>query len=496
MSATRKIRSSWTMIAIAVAAGASLWVFAAAYGLPGWNGPKNLGEKYQVAPVSRTVLEGSLTTHGRLESSKQTVIQCELERITIGVVGRALAAGGASTLLTVIPDGSAVKAGDVLATLDVSPYEELLRQQKMTLERARSDHHQSELDLEVAKLAVEEYKQGVMKETLKDHDRLIVLAESEMSRSRDRLDWATRMNAKGYVSISVLKTETQTHDRSEVALQKARGAREVFEKYSTEKMIRKLEGVVFSKQSQLSYQGIRLARELERLDKLEKQVEACTIRAPHDGVIIYANDPRREVIIEPGIAVRQKQDLFYLPDLRHMEVVALLHESIVDRVKQGMKASIALEAAPGLALTGRIRSIAPLPIIEHRSEVRYFEGIVSIDEMAERDLMPGMTARIDVSMPPKGDVLAVPVEAVTSEDGDEYCYVMRQGDEALEKRKVALGQGTHDMLEVSEGLEEGEWVVLNPRPDEVLDDLDEVPVVAPEEHPAVVEAEAPVAALH
>ncbi|WP_337173343.1 efflux RND transporter periplasmic adaptor subunit [Paludisphaera sp.] len=484
------------MIAIAAAAGASLWAYSASYGLPGRGRQMNLGEKYQVAPVSRTVLEGSLTTQGRLESSKRTVIECELERVTIGVAGRALAGGGSSILLTVIPDGSAVKQGDVLATLDSSPYEELLRQQKMTVERARSDHRQADLDLEVAKLAVEEYKQGVMAETLKDHDRLIALAESEMSRGRDRLDWATRMNEKGYVSLSVLKTESQTFDRAEVAMEKARGAREVFEKFTSQKVIRQLEGVVLSKQASLHYQSIRLGREIERLERLEKQVENCTIRAPHDGFVIYANDPRRDIVIEPGLEVRQKQHLFYLPDLRRMEVVALLHESIVDRVKGGMKARIALEAVPDIALTGRIRSIAPLPLIQHRTEVRYFEGIVSIDEQAARDLMPGMTAQVEVAMPPKGDVLAVPVEAVTSEEGGEYCYVLRDEAGALEKRKVALGQATHDMLEVSEGLNEGERVVLNPRPDELLDDLADFPAFEPEPAPAAIEAEVPVAALH
>lgn len=494
MPAPRKIRSSCMMIAIGVAAGASLWAHAAGYG-PAARGPaKKLAEKYQVAPVSRTMLEGSLTTHGRLESSRRTVIECDLESITIGVVGRSLAAGGSSTLLTVIPDGSSVKAGDVLATLDSSSYEELLRQQQMTVERSRADHHQAELDLDVAKLAVDEFKMGVMAETLKDHERLIALAESEVSRSRDRLDWATRMNAKGYVSISVMKTETQTFSKAEVALKKALGARDVFQNFSSQKTIRQLEGVVLAKQANLRYQDTRLARNLERLAKLEQQVEHCTIRAPHDGYVIYANDPRRNLVIEPGISVRQKQDLFYLPDLKKMEVVAMLHESVVDRVRRGMTAKIGLEGAPGVALTGRIRSIAPLPIIEERSDVRYFEGIVSIDEMASRELLPGMSAKVEFSIPPDGDVLAIPVEAVTSEDGDEYCYVLRQGGETLEKRRISLGQATYDLLEVSEGLEEGEQVVLNPQLDEMADDLDELPAVTVES-PAAVQADVPVAAL-
>ncbi|WP_165245457.1 efflux RND transporter periplasmic adaptor subunit [Paludisphaera soli] len=490
MPAPKRIRSSTMMIAIAVAAVASSWAYLAGPQglLPGRGGRRKVAEKYQFAPVSRTVLEGSLTTHGRLESSKRTVIECELESISIGIQGRSMSAGGASTLLSIIPDGSRVKAGDVLATLDSSAYEELLRQQRMTVERSRADHHQGQLELEVAEMAITEYQEGVMAETIQDHRRLIALAEAEMSRSQDRLDWAGRMNAKGYVSTSVLKTEQQTHDKAEVALAKARGARDLFERYTSPKRIRLLEGAVLAKRANLTYQDIRLKRNLERLAKLEKQVELCTIRAPHDGYVIYANDNRRNVVIEPGTEVRQKQDLFYLPDLKKMEVVAMLHESIVDRVTRGMKARVVLEGAPGVELTGRVRSVAPIPIFDDRSDVRNFEAIVTIDAEADRrDLMPGMTARVDLSTPPKSNVLAVPVEAVTSEEGEDYCYVAREDGEGLERRRIALGEATHDMLEVAEGLAEGERVVLNPRADEMGDDVD----VRPESDPAPVAVEPP-----
>ena len=45
--------------------------------------------------------------------------------------------------------------------------------------------------------------------------------------------------------------------------------------------------------------------------------------------------PTAQLFIEPGMPVRQRQQLFYLPDLNDMEVVAMLHESIVDQVNPG-----------------------------------------------------------------------------------------------------------------------------------------------------------------
>ena len=68
-------------------------------------------EKYALAHVSRTDLFPALTASGRVESSKRTLIECELENITIGIMGQRFTAGGASVLLSVVPEGSYVQQG-------------------------------------------------------------------------------------------------------------------------------------------------------------------------------------------------------------------------------------------------------------------------------------------------------------------------------------------------------------------------------------------------
>ncbi|MDR3621843.1 MAG: efflux RND transporter periplasmic adaptor subunit [Paludisphaera borealis] len=460
MRALKKLRSSLLMIAILVAVGASIKIASSSPNGWPWESSRPLVEKYKFAPVSRTVLEGSLTAGGRLESSKRTVIECELENITIGIKGQHLAAGGASTLLSVVPDGSVVERGTVLAQIDSSDYEELLRQQRITVERSRADRYQAQLDLEVAKLAISEYREGVMKETLKDYERAIALAQSDEMRCKDRLDWAIRMKAKGYVPQNQVASEKQSYAQALFTVAQETSGRRLFERYTAPKNLRVLDGQVLAGTAVLNYQDSRLQRNLERLAKLEKQVELCTIRAPHDGFVIYANDARRGITIEAGMAVRQKQDLFYLPDLKDMEVVAQLHESIVDQVRKGMKATVRLEGAPAARLSGKVTSISPIPVFDYRSDVRYFDAIVKLDSMSRVDLKPGMTAQVDLYLTPKPNVLTVPIEAVTQEEGQDFCYVARE--DRLERRKIELGQATHDLLEIANGLEEGEQVVLNP----------------------------------
>ncbi len=101
---------------------------------------------YALASVCRTDLFPSLTASGQIAVWYRTVIECELENIVIGVLGQRLWVGGASVLLSIVPEGSVVHRGDVLAVLDASEYEELLRQQQITVERSRADHRQAELE--------------------------------------------------------------------------------------------------------------------------------------------------------------------------------------------------------------------------------------------------------------------------------------------------------------------------------------------------------------
>ena len=61
-------------------------------------------------------------------------------------------------------------------------------------------------------------------------------------------------------------------------------------------------------------------------------------------------------------------------------------------------------------------------------------------------------------------MLAVPSDAIRIENGHDFCFVV--SDDGLERREVKLGQVTSELSEVTEGLEEGEQVVINPPKDD------------------------------
>ncbi len=412
------------------------------------------------SPARPTVLSVTMTAGGQVDSSKRTVIECELEAMAIGVQGQSVASSGASTLLSIVDDGSEVKKGDILAVLDASDYEEMVRTQTMNVDRARADRRQAELTLEVAELAVGEYRDGLMEQTLEAMEGQIALAKADKQRAADRLAWSRRMIGKGYISQGQLSTEEFALLRQGYAIQQGMTALRIFRDFGAPMWLKVLDSDVKGAEAILNYQDRRVQRHEERLAKLKLQVDHCTIRAPHDGFVIHANEKMKALRIEPGMPVRQKQRLMYLPDLTHMEVATQLHESVAAAVRPGMRSRIRIEAMGGRELEGHVTAIAQLPTPTNIfSEVRYFIATVQLDTLP-RGLRPGMSAQVEIETLFRPDVLTVPAEALTTEDGHDVCYVAH--DDSIERREIQVGQTTTDLLEVTSGLDEGEEVVLEP----------------------------------
>jgi HlyD family secretion protein len=435
-----------------------------------WNDRRPLRERFLFMNVSRTNLNPILNAPGRLESSKKTLIHCELENLAGGGRG-----GGSSTILTVLPEGTLVKPGDVLATLDASTYVELMRQQEITVEQAKASHLQAKLNYDIALLGIREYRDGTVHETLKGMEGSIALARSDLARAKEHLTWTKRMNEKGYASPAQIVSEQHSVSQLDIALAKQVTALALFQRFTLPITEKSLQGQVNTAETALANEGLRLQRQLDRFALLKKQVDRCTIRAPHDGVLFYykGGGPRgQSAVVDEGMEVYQRQTLFYLPDLSQMEVQIALNESIVDQVRIGQRVIITFEALPKLVLTGRATSVSQIPtrVMARGGQpgeqpmdtgVRFFTGIVKLDKVTDQ-LKPGMSAMVDMELSPRQQVLAVRHEAVRTDRGKKVCYVAQE--ENLVRREVKIGQDTAELVEVLDGLQEGELVALNPPP--------------------------------
>ena len=450
-----------------------LGVFAAITGLVfGWvryHTRKPPSQRYAVTGVRRANLYPSLIASGRVESAKRTLIRCELENVAVGVRGQRLTAGGASSLLKVIPDGTPVQRGDVLAVLDSSDYEELVRLQLITVERAKADLLQAQLDHEIAKLAVLEFREGTMQESLEDFQGRITLARADLERATDRMNWSRSMKQKGYVSISTVRSDEFTTARLAETLKQEESAFELFRKYTAPKTLRELEGAVLGSGATLDYQqlrasGISLDWPCSRSKSTRARFELRMTGLSSTRTITVARSTSRKAC--PFI----KSNLCSIcPTSTRWRSSHNFTNRSSTRSVPGWRPRSRSRHFPTVSSKGSSRPSHRFPSWNGGSDVRYFDAIVKIAK-SPVGLRPGMTAQVEIAMPTRQNVLAVPIEAVSSDEGQDFCFVVHE--DRLERREVKLGQVVREMTEVTDGLREGEQVVLNPQQEvSGLDDL-------------------------
>ncbi len=414
--------------------------------------------------VAKADLSKVVTSWGRVESAQNTIISCEIERLEIYNAGKSVSAGGASTILELVEEGKQVKAGDVLCLLDGSDYEELVRTQEIKLLQSAAALRQAQLNFEVAEISVREYQQGLHGQNLQSMEGLIYLGRSDMESAADRLQWTEKMLKKGYLPASKKNEAEKNFAQSKFDLESYRLDRDNYIKFGDNRTRMELAAEVEKRRYEVVSNTMRVTRTGERLNHYKRMLDLCTIRAPHDGFVIYAVDSNRPgaLPIETGQTVRQSQKLFYLPDLSRMQVMAYLHESVAGQVHEGMRARAKIEGLSNVTVEGKVISTGALPTTAGNfisDEVKYFVSVVQLDAVPS-GIRPGMSVEVEFDVDRCMDVLAVPSEAIAFEQGHNICYVA--GVDGLERRPVTLGRSNRDLLEVTQGLAEGEQVVLRP----------------------------------
>ena len=426
-------------------------------------------------PVSRVDFRTRVTASGRVESHVKTMITCQLEQLKVYSEGQSVSSSENAVVIEVIPEGKRVKKGDILCRIDSSEYVEMVRTQSIKTEQATAALEQAQLNLDVAKLAVQEYQKGLLEQSIQMMEGQIKLAQSDVERSADRLRWTADMLVKGYVPVAQKATAERNLAENKLKLLTGRANLDNFRRFGNPRTLKELESEVEKRIYEVKANTQRVSRYTERLAHYQQMVDFCTIRSPHAGIVIYATNRRRNSErLEPGVEVHEKQKLFYLPDLSDMEVVTYLHETVARQVTAGMPAVVKIEGLGNQALPGRVVSLGVLPVSSPvwttSDEVKYFLATVKLNEVPD-DLLPGMSAEVEVKINGDRDerTLAVPTEAVAFEEGHDVCYVA--GADGLQRREITLGRSTRSLLEVTQGLVEGEEVVINPNRVDALESL-------------------------
>jgi HlyD family secretion protein len=445
------------------------------------------------AAVTRGPLALVLTERGALECSRQSVLTSKVEWDT--------------KLTSVLPEGTWVRKGDVVATLDVSKLKDELGDEQgdvleaeAALDAAKQNLRILEIEnsnaiikattaRDIANMTLDAFEKAEFPKQVSDLELLIAKAFDSLHSAREQLAYTERQVRKQF------KTAVDI-DRDRLALLRAEETHadlveqlRVLREHTYARQLSELKGLAsqalstlmqqtslartkaLSGQMQLEIQQRRLMRQTVQYNWTQKMLSYCEIRAPHDGQLLYANEDRDPLEqVGEGMAVRFMQPLLVIPDRTHMQIAVRVHESLRRLLAVGMSAEIRLDSTPDRKLTGKVERVSSFPLTGRwpNRDLRQYEAVVRLDGDC-LDLTPGLSAKVDLVAASKDDALQVPVQAVT-EIGDRYVAFVAAGGQVV-PREVFVGESTQDQIEILGGIEEGERVFLNPRescPDAVV----------------------------
>ena len=205
-----------------------------------------------------------------------------------------------------------------------------------------------------------------------------------------------------------------------------------------------------------------------RLEEHERKLALAEVRAPIAGVVVAAERTGDKPLAR-GRPVAQGELLVSIADFERISVLTNVDEVDVGKIEAGQRAWITGPGFPDLRLEGTVTHVSSRAGGGSRGQsTPRFEIVVALERLdaSGRDrLRVGMSAHVTIVVHDRPGALLVPIEAVEQRDGATWVRVIDRGTEgegaAVEERAVELGLTTLDSVEVVEGLEAGEEIVLS-----------------------------------
>ncbi len=182
------------------------------------------------------------------------------------------------------------------------------------------------------------------------------------------------------------------------------------------------------------------------------QAERLRILAPFDGTTGIRN-------VSIGDYLKDGADIVNIEDLDAILVDFRLPERFQTRLRTGQTAMVGVDALPGVSFNARIQAIDPLVDAAGRSV-----GVRGCIDNRLQQLRPGMFARITAVFGERNDARVVPEEAIVPQGGRQFVYKLVDGpdqDSKIAQRvEVKFGMRQPGKVEIVEGLQAGDMVVV------------------------------------
>ncbi|MCA9066219.1 MAG: HlyD family efflux transporter periplasmic adaptor subunit, partial [Planctomycetaceae bacterium] len=299
-------------------------------------------------------------------------------------------------ILSIVPEGTWVQKGDVVCVLDSADIEEFLRSREVYLIRARAalDNSvqeeeltkarnerrlsQAEYTASTAEMLHDEFINATMPQQISQLEEQMQVERAQLAAAELEFDDIERLWARGYATSQMLDATSIKLLQRQLAMDRLMGNFTTITKFTHPRTSKRLDFSRTNAQRELVRTSVSNSLYLTRaqlnrladerrvqiyqryVDLAKSSLDACTLRAPRDGRVMYCNNwylkSRGIRSVEEGKSIYFTQPVFQIPDERRMKVQVAIAESLITRVGIGSPVTTQLRGYEDIPIAGEIIS--------------------------------------------------------------------------------------------------------------------------------------------
>lgn len=317
-------------------------------------------------------------------------------------------------------EGTILKEGDFVASLDPSEIGTSLNQLEIDKEQKLSDLKSAKLDTALTMRAERESILN-LKYAMEESDLEVKQSKFEPPAVQRKAEIALEKATRNYnQAITNLKLKQQQ------AVSK-----------------------VFTVQTEL--------RQLEaKIQKMLTGLQSLKVTAPQNGMLVYYSNWNGKV--KPGSTVNTWNPIIAsIPDLSEMISKTYVNEIDISKVKKGQEVTITVDAFAEKLIRGEIVTVANIGQQQSGSDAKVFEVEIKVNK-TDSMLRPAMTTSNRIKIKELSNVVFIPLEAVFTEESIQYVFLKEGG--SIIKKQIETGEASEEYIVVTKGLEEGQEISM------------------------------------
>jgi RND family efflux transporter MFP subunit len=389
-------------------------------------------EKELYTEVKKGGFEVIVTTTGELRAKNQIEINVPSELRTVQI--------WQIKITDLIPEGTIVKQGDYVASLDKTEVMTKLNESNLNVQKWQSELKQAQLDTTLT-----------------------------LRTARDEM-----LNQKYLVEQKKLEKEQSKFEapailrNAEIEYEKAqRNYEQQLENYKTK---------VAQAKTKVAIIQADLSKAQNQMDGLTNVMNQLNVVAPQSGMLIYAKSWDGKKIVVGSSVSPWEPAVATLPDLSVMEVVTFVSEVDIQKIKPEQEVEIGLDSDPTKKLKGKISTVATIGEQKPNSDAKVFEVVINV-LTPDTTLKPSMTTSCKIFCASLKDVMYTPIEAVQRTGAAYFVYVKEGGK--VHKQQVKTGIANETDIVITEGVTEKMILLLSTPRDTAKMEYKTLPATAP-----------------